>query len=83
MLIFVFKTYFSETLAAMARNIQMLLAKFDISLSVIHVMGKDNIIADVLSRWAITPDIYKVHEVVYNPQWVTVSPELLHVNFCI
>ena len=42
------------TLAAIARNIFMESAKCDINLSVIHILGKDNPIADLLSRWYIT-----------------------------
>ena len=42
------------TLAAMARNINMLLAVEDIELQVIHILGSDNKIADLLSRWSIT-----------------------------
>ena len=42
------------TLAAIARNIQFQVARGDINLQVVHIPGKDNTIADLLSRWAMT-----------------------------
>ena len=42
------------TLASMARNINMILAFNDIELQVVHILGSDNKIADLLSRWYIT-----------------------------
>ena len=45
------------TLAAMARNINMLLAVEDIDLQVIHILGSDNKIADLLSRWSIASNL--------------------------
>ena len=38
------------TLAAMARNINMITAYLDIDLVTIHIEGKLNVIADTLSR---------------------------------
>ena len=46
------------TLAAIARNIWLGTAEYDISLKTVHIRGKDNIIADSLSRW-FTSDIHK------------------------
>ena len=43
------------TLAAIARNIQFHLASRDIDLRVIHIPGKLNVIADLLSRWVLIP----------------------------
>ena len=42
------------TLAAIARNIQLLLATYNIEIVVRHIPGKDNMVADLLSRWATT-----------------------------
>ena len=58
------------TLAAMARNISMLLAKLDIDLIALHILGKDNPIADSLSRWAMGSmfqDRFK--QLVKQPVW--------------
>ena len=42
------------TLAAIARNVQLQLTTHNIEISVIHIPGKINRVADLLSRWAIT-----------------------------
>ena len=47
------------TLAAITRNIMMEAAKYDIDLQVIHILGVDNKIADLLSRWQITKETRK------------------------
>ena len=39
-----------RTLAAITRNIQMIAAIKDINLSVVHILGKNNTVADLLSR---------------------------------
>ena len=46
------------TLAAIARNIWLTMAEFDICLKTVHISGKDNAIADSLSRW-FTSQIHK------------------------
>ena len=38
------------TLAAIARNIRMLTAQMDVEIKTLHIPGKENIIADTLSR---------------------------------
>ena len=43
------------TLAAIARNIQFQVATMNINLKVIHIPGKFNVIADLLSRWGSRP----------------------------
>ena len=51
------------TQGAMAQNIAMILAINDIELQVIHILGSDNKIADLLSRWYITIDpAVKLHK---------------------
>ena len=47
-----------RTLTAIARNIQMQVALTDISLSFIHILGKNNSVAALLSRGDITPDTF-------------------------
>ena len=42
------------TLAAIARNIFMTAAHFDLFLKTVHIMGVCNDIADSLSRWTIS-----------------------------
>ena len=70
------------TLAAMARNINMLLAVEDIELQVIHILGSDNKIADLLSRWSITsnPEA-KLQDLMKNPWWLTLSSDILNLDW--
>ena len=42
------------TLAAIARNVWLSTAEYDICLRTVHIRGKDNAIADSLSRWFIS-----------------------------
>ena len=44
------------TLAAIARNIQLQVATWDINLQVNHIAGWNNHVADLLSRWTLTED---------------------------
>ena len=39
------------TLAAIARNVWLSTPEYDICLKTVHIRGKDNAIADSLSRW--------------------------------
>ena len=68
----------------MARNINMLLAVEDIELQVIHILGVDNNIADLLSRWSITsnPDV-KLRQLVKNPLWLTLPNDILNLDWSI
>ena len=70
-------------LAAMARNVQMLLAKYNIALTVIHVLGVNNTVADVLSRWSLVPDINTLLCHVQYPIWINLPNDILHVDWCI
>ena len=71
-------------LCTLARNILFLCACNDIHLTVIHVLGKNNIIADTLSRWfenGMAPTILKKHLI--NPCWVNVNSNDLHIDWSI
>ena len=72
------------TLVAMARIINMLLAVEDIELQVIHILGSDNKVADLLSRWSITTNPNgKLQEFVENPLWLTLSTDILNLDWSI
>ena len=59
------------TLAAIALNIMMEAAKYDIDLQVIHILGVDNKIADLLSIWQITKEPGKtLQKFLPNPIWI-------------
>ena len=68
----------------MARNIAMILATHDIELQVIHILGSDNKIADLLSRWYITENpADKLHKFVQNPLWLQVDNQILKLHWSI
>ena len=72
------------TLAAIARNIMMEAAKYDIDLQVIHILGVDNKIADLLSRWQITRDPEKILEkFLPNPIWLQPSHTIANIDWSI
>ena len=72
------------TLGAMARNISMLLAIHDIELQVIHILGSDNKIADLLSRWFITENpADKLQPFLKAPCWLNVNHDFLKVDWSI
>ena len=72
------------TLGVMARNIAMILAINDIDLKVIHVLGADNKIADLLSRWHIIEHpADKLKQFIKNPIWLNVHNEMLTLDWSI
>ena len=71
-------------LAAYARNIQMLASVFDIEITVVHLPGIKNTVADLLSRWDTIPDnIIQLHKHIDQPQWVPVHLDMLHIDWTI
>ena len=69
------------TLGAMDRNIAMVLAINDIDLHVIHILGSENKIADLLSRWYITDyPAEKLNKFIQNPTWLYVNDEVLKLD---
>ena len=72
------------TLAAIARNIQLQVATWDINLQIVNIPGKENQIADLLSRWTITDEPQaKLISLLPHPQWVTVNEDHLIIDWCI
>ena len=71
-------------LAAIARNILLELAVCDIKLKVIHVLGKDNPIADLLSRWFITANPHqKFKNFLSCPEWLHPHPNITDISWFI
>ena len=69
-------------LAAIARNILMETATYDICLRTVHISGKNNNIADSLSRFFLDDKFkYHVYELLPNPLWVHVPYTALEVNW--
>ena len=70
-----------DTMATYARNIFMWLSAFNIDIKVVHVAGKLNPVADLLSRWQCTVNNHeKLAQLVQNVTWVSVSKDLLYVD---
>ena len=60
-------------LLAVARNICMLSAQGDIRLQVVHVLGKCNVIADLLSRWYTSINRKNLIQLLPKYEWVEIS----------
>ena len=70
------------TLAAIARNIQLLLATYNIEITVVHIPGKSNIVTDLLSRWsAVNHPMNKLTQLIPNHTWVTLDPSVLEIDW--
>ena len=69
------------TLVAITRNITMEAAKYDIDLQVIHILGVDNKIADLLSRWQITKEPEQIlKKFLTNPVWIQLSHTIANID---
>ena len=70
-----------QVLAKYARNIFMWTSAFNIELKVVHIAGKMNPVADLLSRWNITPyNFQKLQELVEPVTWIPVDNTLLYTD---
>ena len=70
-----------QTLATYARNIFMWLSAFNIDIKVVHVAGKLNPVADLLSRWRFTVNNHqKLAQLAQSITWIPVSKDLLYVD---
>ena len=71
-------------LGACARNVWYLAAQHDIEVSYTHVLGKNNQIADLLSRWSGSPACFRqLYQYVQNPVWIPVGIHLLDIDYVI
>ena len=69
-------------LAAYIRNIWLITASLDIRLTVEHIAGKQNVTADLLSRWKGNhTEEQLLHKLVENPRWCQVTQEHFMVNY--
>ena len=69
-------------LAAIARNIFMEIAAYDICLRTVHISGKNNQVADNLSRFFLG-NIYRerLYQSLKHPTWVPVPHDALNINW--
>ena len=66
-------------LAAAARNVWLLAAKHDIEIIYVHISGKKNRTADLLSRWmGSMKDMQELNSLVFL--WLKTSLSLLDLN---
>ncbi len=71
-----------ENLLAMSRNIWLVAAQADIDLEVVHIMGRTNVVADLLSRWsAATTNRNTLLTHVHNPKWYKVTNNMAVVDY--
>ena len=68
-------------MATCARNVWLLAAMFNVNIIVSHIRGRDNSIADLLSRWHLTVhNIQELHNLVENPVWIDTHIDLTLLN---
>ena len=68
-------------LGAIVRNIWLETALRDIKLKLIHVKGKNNQWADLLSNWhLVTNNWQKLMPMVNQPVWCNVTSDMLHIH---
>ena len=68
-------------LGAIVRNIWLETALRDIKLKLIHVKGKNNQCADLLSRWhSVANNWHKLITMVNQPVWCNVTSDMLQIN---
>ena len=68
-------------LVSYVRNIWLLTATHDIQLNVIHIPGKTNTVADLLSRWDNRQHSYqKLNRLIEHPIWHEVNQQNFYVN---
>ena len=70
-----------DKLAAFVRNIWLYTSRYDIQLVVQHIPGKDNSIADMLSRWQSIPQAeVKLSEYITDPIWWPVKADTFQIS---
>ena len=71
-----------DTLATCAKNIWLLSAMYNFDILLYHIPGRDNITADLLSRWTNSYEDYtKLYQLVPDPIWIQTNIELTFLNY--
>ena len=71
------------TLATYVRILWLITAKYDIEFVVTHIQGKNNVIADTLSRWTGSDNNHSVSRQFVKKKWHSVSQQLFEMDYCI
>ena len=70
-----------QTLATIARNIWLQCATHDIQLTVTHVAGTKNTLADLLSRWTNSAkDIADLNTLLPSHSWLKLAKDIIFLN---
>ena len=65
-------------LVTCARNVWLLAALYDLEVTYVRIRGKHNIIADLLSRWVLTPqNVLKLQSHIPDPLWISVPENII------
>ena len=68
-------------LAKIARNIWLITSIQDIKLSVVHIAGRDNVVADLLSRWNDSKEQHeKLKNLVSNYTWEEIPQDIFYLE---
>ena len=68
-------------LATCARNVWLVAAQADIDITYIHIPGKKNTVADLLSHWQNRPQQNTLlNSLVQSPMWLEMSMSLLEMD---
>ena len=71
-----------HTMATCARNIWLLTAMYNITLLVVHIEGRSNTVADLLSRWSYTDEnVQDLHKFITHPIWMNTHIDLTLLNY--
>ena len=68
-------------LATCAQNVWLLAALYDLEVTYVHIRGKHNVIADLLSRWVPTPqNVLKLQSHIPDLLWISVPENILELD---
>ena len=71
-----------KVLATRTRNIWLLSSLYNITLQVDHIPGRDNAVADLVSRFKFDEDSYpKLNQYITCPQWIPTHIDLTCLNY--
>ena len=69
-------------LGTCARNIWYISALADVDLQYEHILGRDNTVADLLSRWQFSEqNVRQLEQFIENPVWLPVNVTMLEVDY--
>ena len=70
-----------RVMAKYARNVFLWLSAFNIDIQVVHIPGKMNPVADLLSRWHKTANnVSKLQALIHPVTWIYTTADLLYCN---